>query len=155
MKNLVLVFLLMFPFFGKSQINVDIYTDASFKGLFINSQITYPIKNKVIVGLNYGYNFVYKDIKERAHIVLGYKFDEQVQIEAQLGYLNHITDKLGLMYYFENHRDYKMNAYIGAKMFINNNSYLNLGFGSGLIRIGYGFRFRYKFENDTSLSCKY
>lgn len=119
---------------------IDLGVDASFAGAFAGAKITYPIADKVIVGGSYSYNLTNPYILSRFGPVIGIKFHEWLQIEADIGWIHGYYNETAFM-----NKKLSTIAHIdfGIKSHFTNNMYLELKIAfPGFMRIGIGFRLR-------------
>lgn len=135
MRNLILIILLTLTGNLKSQI--DLSFDASLIGIYSTGKISYPIYNKFVVGGSFAYNiYSQENLTERFGLVLGYKFDDYMQFEVDLGFIGgYDINKVNKMYVF--HAD------VGMKGFFYKNVFGSVQVAlPGFLKVGLGIRFR-------------
>lgn len=153
MKNLLAILILMFSLTAKSQI--DLSFDASFIGIYPTAKVSYPLYDKVVVGGSYGYNMTNNlELTDRFNLVLGYKFDEWIQLEADFGFLevspySRILNSEDLFNDYGNKLNkfgdkyYRFNVDFGVKAHFCNNMFATVQVAyPGAIKIGLGVRLR-------------
>lgn len=110
MRKLLLGFALLLSVKSVSQI--DISLDMTLVGLYPNLKVTYPVKDRLILGADFGWNVMSPYLHDRFHFVTGIKVDEQLQVEVELGAISgHDPWDLTKRYMFD--------GAIGAKYFTN------------------------------------
>lgn len=139
MKTLILIFSIAACSFS-SLTQIDIGTDASFSGVWVGGKVSYPIEDRLIIGGSYSYNIVNPYIDHRVDGVIGFKFDEWLQIESDIGVMISSKNK---MFRHKLGRNTLFHVDFGAKFQTKFNMYFTLQIAwPGFIKFGLGLRLR-------------
>ena len=139
MKNLIILFLITFSWNVKSQI--DLSCDASFVGLYSNVEISYPLYDQLVIGGSFGYNITTNPyLTDRIGFLIGYKFDEWVQLELDMVFIGGFSYNEATKSYY---KDYLFGAAFGGKFHFCNNLFTTVQIAwPGFIKLGLGVRLR-------------
>lgn len=136
MKRLLVILALLISFTGKSQI--DLSCDATLVGVYPTVKITYPLYDKFIVGGSFGYNVLSPHLTERIDMVIGWKVDEQLQIELDAGVLSGFDPPP-----YDQNKQYMFHADLGAKFHFWSNAFFTMHVAyPEFAKLGLGFRLR-------------